>query len=71
VDHELLRNLLLNLGDSDENDTFQAVTRTDNVFGAGAGFRYFINRGTCCWAAITPICKAIRRFRASPIPKIF
>jgi hypothetical protein len=44
ADHELLRNLLLNLTTSFENDSFQGITRTDNVFGAGAGFTYLVNR---------------------------
>jgi hypothetical protein len=44
ADHELLRNLLLNVNASFENDSFQGITRTDNVFGAGAGVRYLVNR---------------------------
>jgi hypothetical protein len=44
ADHELLRNLLLNISASYENDSFQGITRTDNVFTAGAGVRYLINR---------------------------
>jgi hypothetical protein len=43
-DHELLRDLLLNVNASYENDTFQGVSRTDNVFTAGAGFRYLVSR---------------------------
>jgi hypothetical protein len=39
-----LRNLLLNISASYENDSFQGITRTDNVFTAGAGVRYLINR---------------------------
>jgi len=27
-----------------ENDSFQGTTRTDNLFSAGAGFRYLVNR---------------------------
>ncbi len=44
ADHELLRNLLLNLNATFENDSFQGITRTDNVFSAGAGVRYLVNR---------------------------
>jgi hypothetical protein len=44
ADHELLRNLLVNLGASYENDSFQGITRTDNVFTVGAGARYLVNQ---------------------------
>ena len=44
VDHELLRNLLLNLNAGYEMDTFKGVSRTDNVFTAGAGFKFLLNR---------------------------
>jgi hypothetical protein len=44
ADHELLRNLLLNLNVSYENDSFQGITRTDNVFTAGTGLKYLVNR---------------------------
>jgi hypothetical protein len=44
ADHELLRNLLLNVNASFENDSFQGIVRTDNFFTAGAGFRYLVNR---------------------------
>ena len=44
ADHELLRNLLLNISTSYENDTFHGFARTDNVLTAGAGFRYLVNR---------------------------
>jgi hypothetical protein len=44
ADHELLRSLLLNLNAGYENDSFQGITRTDNVFTAGAGVRYLVNR---------------------------
>jgi len=44
ADHELLRNLLLNVNGSYENDTFQGISRTDNVFTAGAGVTYLVNR---------------------------
>jgi len=44
IDHELLRNLLLNANASYENDTYQGTARTDNVFTAGAGIKYLVNR---------------------------
>jgi hypothetical protein len=44
ADHELLRNLLLNLNAGYENDTYQGITRTDNVFTAGTGVRHLVNR---------------------------
>jgi hypothetical protein len=44
ADHELLRNLLLNLNASYENDSFQGIVRNDNVFSGGAGSQYLINR---------------------------
>jgi uncharacterized protein (PEP-CTERM system associated) len=44
ADHELLRNLLVTLGASYENDNFQGITRTDNVFTLGAGARYLVSR---------------------------
>jgi len=43
-DHELLRNLLLNVSASYENDTFQGIARTDNVITIGPGLRYLVNR---------------------------
>jgi hypothetical protein len=43
-DHELLRNLLLNVNGGYENDRFQGITRTDNVFTGGAGLKYLVNR---------------------------
>lgn len=54
VDHELLRNLLLNANAGYENDAFQGISRTDNVFSAGAGVKYLLNRnlylgGTCSY----------------------
>ena len=44
VDHELLRNLLLSAGAGYENDAFQGISRTDNVFSAGATVKYLLNR---------------------------
>jgi len=44
ADHELLRNLLLNVNAYYENDSFQGIVRTDDVFIGGGGFRYLVNR---------------------------
>jgi len=44
ADHELLRNLLLNLNITFTNYSFQGITRTDDSFVGGAGLRYLINR---------------------------
>ena len=44
ADHELLRNLLLTLNATYEIDNFQGITRTDNVYSAGAGVTYLVNR---------------------------
>jgi hypothetical protein len=46
VDHELLRNLMLNASVSYENDAFLGlgISRTDNVLGASAGIKYLLNR---------------------------
>ena len=44
ANHELLRNVRLNLNAGYENDSFQGITRTDNVFSVGAGVRYLVNR---------------------------
>jgi hypothetical protein len=44
VDHELLRNLLLNANIGDEIDQFQGLSRTDNVLSAGASVKYLLNR---------------------------
>jgi len=44
VDHELLRNLLLNGRLQWRQDDFTGINRTDNVYTAGAGATYLINR---------------------------
>jgi hypothetical protein len=44
VDHELLRNLLLNASAGYENDTYHGVSRTDNIFTAGVGVKYLLDR---------------------------
>ncbi|PWC43168.1 outer membrane beta-barrel protein [Azospirillum sp. TSO22-1] len=44
VDHELLRNLLLNGRLQWRQDDFSGVDRTDNVYTAGAGATYLVNR---------------------------
>jgi hypothetical protein len=43
-DHELLRNLLLSATASYENDSFQGISRNDNVLTAAAGIKYLVNR---------------------------
>jgi len=44
ANHELLRNLLLNLNATYVNYSFQGIARTDNSFTGGAGFKYFLNQ---------------------------
>ena len=44
VTHELRRNVLLNANAGYIRDDFQGVTRTDNIFNAGVGASYLINR---------------------------
>jgi hypothetical protein len=44
ADHELLRNLLLNLRAAYERDTFHNISRYDNAWSVGGGANYFINR---------------------------
>lgn len=44
VQHELLRNLLLNGRLSYTRDDFQGIDRTDNTYRARAGVRYLLNR---------------------------
>ena len=44
ADHELMRNLLVNLNATYGNFTFQGISRTDNFFIVGAGLRYLVNR---------------------------
>jgi hypothetical protein len=44
VDHELRHNILLNAGAGYENDSYQGISRNDNIFSAGAGVRYLLNR---------------------------
>ena len=43
VDHELLRNLLLNLTGSYERDDFKGIGRSDDYYLVGAGARYLID----------------------------
>lgn len=44
VQHELLRNVLLNGTLDYTRDDFQGTSRTDNVYGAGVGVSYLLNR---------------------------
>jgi hypothetical protein len=44
IDHELLRNLLLNANAGYETDKYLGISRTDDVFSVGTGFKYLLNR---------------------------
>jgi hypothetical protein len=44
IDHELLRNLLLNGTAAYINDDFKGIDRTDNAYQAGVGAKYLLNR---------------------------
>lgn len=44
IDHELLRNLLLNAFGEYDNRDYQGINRTDEVWSAGAGAQYLMNR---------------------------
>jgi hypothetical protein len=53
VDHELLRNLLVNGNVGYANDDFKGISRTDNVFAAGVGARYLLSRNLYLGASYT------------------
>ena len=53
VDHELLRNLLLNGHFIYANDDFQGINRTDSDYLAGAGAKYLLNRNLYLGASYT------------------
>jgi hypothetical protein len=44
VDHELLRNILLNATVGFENDTYQGISRVDTILSTGLGIKYLANR---------------------------
>jgi hypothetical protein len=44
ADHELLRNFLIDVNATYENDSFEGITRTDRVLTATAGATYLVNR---------------------------
>lgn len=44
VDHELLRNLILSANGSFQKNKYDGNARTDDIFRAGAQFRYLMNR---------------------------
>jgi hypothetical protein len=44
LDHELLRDLLLNGTVNYENADFQGISRMDNIYTIGAGAKYLLNR---------------------------
>lgn len=48
VEHELLRNVLLNVGATYVEDDFEGIVRTDNTYEANAGARYLLTR---VWSA--------------------
>ena len=53
LDHELLRNLLLNLNVDYINDDFKGVNRTDNGFDAGVGAKFLVRRELYLGASYT------------------
>jgi uncharacterized protein (PEP-CTERM system associated) len=44
ADHELRRDLLINFNTGYENDMFQGISRTDNLYNVGFGLKYLLNR---------------------------
>lgn len=44
IDHELLRNLLLNINGSYEIDDWKGINRTDHIEGVGVGAKYLMTR---------------------------
>lgn len=44
VDHELLRNLLLNAGAEYEHDKYRGISATADIYRASGGARYFLNQ---------------------------
>jgi hypothetical protein len=44
IDHELLRNLLLNAAVDYENEDFKRIDRDDNIYRIQGGARYLMNR---------------------------
>lgn len=44
MDHELRHNLLLNANAGYENDSYQGISRTDNIFTGGIGIKYLLTR---------------------------
>ena len=53
LDHELLRNLLLNGNVAYINDAFKGVNRNDNEFDAGLGVKYLVQRNLYLGATYT------------------
>jgi hypothetical protein len=53
VDHELLRNVLLNFRLNYQNDDYKGIDRSDNRYDIGAGARYFLNRNIYLGASYT------------------
>jgi len=69
VDHELLRNLILDGNIGYEMDNFQGVTRTDKLYSAGASAKYLINRHFSVNLAYTYLARTSTA--ATPLPGEF
>ncbi len=57
VDHELLRNLLLNANFDYENDSFHGADRTDHVYTVGGGFQYLVSHSAVIKAGVNYISR--------------
>jgi hypothetical protein len=53
VQHELLRNLLLNIAGIYENDDYKGINRTDNEFDGSVGARFLLNNNVYIGASYT------------------
>ncbi len=53
IDHELLRNLLLNGNLSFEGDSWKGINRNDEIYGIGIGAKYLMNRNLYLGASYT------------------
>ena len=60
VTHELLRNVLLNANVGYARDDFEGTSRTDNIFSAGTGVSYLLNRNLSLDAQVPFHASAIR-----------
>ena len=64
LDHELLRNVLLNVIVSYETDDWKGIDRTDKISGLGAGVKYLLNRNVYLGLTYTFSPQALERRRA-------